>query len=316
MHTSAVHDSLMVPLIVRRCWGLVLVLLSVSSVAFVVLRFTGDPVQMMLPPEETTPEQVTRLRHLLGLDKPVWIQYADFLKNLATGNLGESYRYGTPVTPLVLARVPATLELAGAAIAVAVAVGIPLGVVSAVRKDSALDVFVSSVSFLGIAVPVFWLGPVLILLFAVRVHWLPTSGTGTWQQLVLPAVSLGTYPLAQLARLVRSDVLDVLSEDFVRTARSKGLDERAVLTRHVLRKSALSIVTLVGLNVGVLMGGAIITETIFAWPGIGRLVVQAISFRDFPLAQGAVVYIALMTVVANFLVDLSYGFLDPRVRTT
>ncbi len=306
----------MVPLIVRRCWGLVLVLLSVSSVAFVVLRFTGDPVQMMLPPEETTPEQVTRLRHLLGLDKPVWIQYADFLKNLATGNLGESYRYGTPVTPLVLARVPATLELAGAAIAVAVAVGIPLGVVSAVRKDSALDVFVSSVSFLGIAVPVFWLGPVLILLFAVRVHWLPTSGTGTWQQLVLPAVSLGTYPLAQLARLVRSDVLDVLSEDFVRTARSKGLDERAVLTRHVLRKSALSIVTLVGLNVGVLMGGAIITETIFAWPGIGRLVVQAISFRDFPLAQGAVVYIALMTVVANFLVDLSYGFLDPRVRTT
>ncbi len=249
----------MVPLIVRRCWGLVLVLLSVSSVAFVVLRFTGDPVQMMLPPEETTPEQVTRLRHLLGLDKPVWIQYADFLKNLATGNLGESYRYGTPVTPLVLARVPATLELAGAAIAVAVAVGIPLGVVSAVRKDSALDVFVSSVSFLGIAVPVFWLGPVLILLFAVRVHWLPTSGTGTWQQLVLPAVSLGTYPLAQLARLVRSDVLDVLSEDFVRTARSKGLDERAVLTRHVLRKSALSIVTLVGLNVGVLMGGAIIT---------------------------------------------------------
>jgi len=292
------------------------VLLSVSSVAFAVLRFTGDPVQMMLPPEETTPEQVARLRHLLGLDKPVWVQYADFLRNLATGNLGESYRYGTPVTPLVLARVPATLELAGAAIAVAVAVGIPLGVVSAVRKDSILDVFVSSVSFLGIAVPVFWLGPVLILLCAVRVHWLPTSGIGTWQQLVLPAVSLGTYPLAQLARLVRSDVLDVLSEDFVRTARSKGLDERAVLTRHVLRKSALSIITLVGLNVGVLMGGAIITETIFAWPGIGRLVVQAISFRDFPLAQGAVVYIALITVMANFLVDLSYGLLDPRVRST
>ena len=291
-------------------------LLSVSSVAFAVLRFTGDPVQMMLPPEETTPEQVARLRHLLGLDKPVWVQYADFLRNLATGNLGESYRYGTPVTPLVLARVPATLELAGAAIAVAVAVGIPLGVVSAVRKDSILDVFVSSVSFLGIAVPVFWLGPVLILLCAVRVHWLPTSGIGTWQQLVLPAVSLGTYPLAQLARLVRSDVLDVLSEDFVRTARSKGLDERAVLTRHVLRKSALSIITLVGLNVGVLMGGAIITETIFAWPGIGRLVVQAISFRDFPLAQGAVVYIALITVMANFLVDLSYGLLDPRVRST
>lgn len=306
----------MLPLIVRRCWGLALVLLSVSSVAFAVLRFTGDPVQMMLPPEETTPEQVARLRHLLGLDKPVWVQYADFLRNLATGNLGESYRYGTPVTPLVLARVPATLELAGAAIAVAVAVGIPLGVVSAVRKDSILDVFVSSVSFLGIAVPVFWLGPVLILLCAVRVHWLPTSGIGTWQQLVLPAVSLGTYPLAQLARLVRSDVLDVLSEDFVRTARSKGLDERAVLTRHVLRKSALSIITLVGLNVGVLMGGAIITETIFAWPGIGRLVVQAISFRDFPLAQGAVVYIALITVMANFLVDLSYGLLDPRVRST
>ncbi|HYM68728.1 MAG TPA: ABC transporter permease [bacterium] len=306
----------MLPLIVRRGWGLVLVLLSVSTVAFVVLRFTGDPVQMMLPPEQTTPEQVARLRHLLGLDKPVWVQYADFVGNLATGNLGESYRYAAPVTPLVLARVPATLELAGAAIAVAVAVGVPLGVLSAVRKDSVLDVLVSSASFLGIAVPVFWLGPVLILLFAVRVHWLPTSGIGTWQQLVLPAVSLGTYPLAQLARLVRSEVLDVLSEDFVRTARSKGLGERAVLTRHVLRKASLSIVTLIGLNVGVLMGGAIITETIFAWPGIGRLVVQAISFRDFPLAQGAVVYIALITVTANFLVDLSYGLLDPRVKST
>lgn len=302
-------------MIVRRMWGLVLVLLSVATVAFVVLRLTGDPVQMMLPPEETTPQQVAHLRHLLGLDRPVWVQYGEFLRNLAVGNLGESYRYGLPVTPMVLQRVPATLELAAAAIVFATTLGVPLGILAAVRKDALADVAASTLSFLGIAVPVFWLGPMLIMVFAVRLHWLPTSGIGTWRQLVLPALTLGMYPLAQCARLVRSEMLEVLREDFIRTARSKGVAERTVLVHHALRKASLGIVTLMGLNVGVLMGGAILTETIFAWPGVGRLIVQAISFRDFPLAQGAVVYVALITVVANFLVDLSYGLLDPRVRS-
>jgi peptide/nickel transport system permease protein len=305
----------MAGVLVRRVWGLLMVLLSVSTTAFIVLRLTGDPVQMMLPPEQTTAEQVVRLRHLLGLDRPVWIQYVEFLRNLAVGNLGESYRYGTAVTPLVLTRVPKTLELAGAAIAFAVVAGVPLGILSAVRKDRPLDVTASALSFLGVAMPVFWLGPMLILLFAVRLHWLPTSGFGTWRQLVLPAVALGAYPLAQFTRLVRSEMLDVLGEDFIRTARSKGLNERTVLLRHAFRKASLSVVTVVGLNVGVLMGGAIITETVFAWPGVGRLIVQAISFRDFPLAQGAIIYIALITVLANFLADLSYGLLDPRVRS-
>src|SRR5690349_13084061 len=181
----------MAGVLVRRVWGLLMVLLSVSTTAFIVLRLTGDPVQMMLPPEQTTAEQVVRLRHLLGLDRPVWIQYVEFLRNLAVGNLGESYRYGTAVTPLVLTRVPKTLELAGAAIAFAVVAGVPLGILSAVRKDRPLDVTASALSFLGVAMPVFWLGPMLILLFAVRLHWLPTSGFGTWRQLVLPAVALG-----------------------------------------------------------------------------------------------------------------------------
>ncbi len=306
----------MTRVLVRRFGGLMMVLLSVSTAAFVVLRLTGDHVKMMLPPEQTTAEQVARLRHQLGLDQPVWVQYAQFLRNLATGDLGASYRYGTPVAPLILQRVPATLELAGAAVAFAGLVGVPLGVVSAVRKDGTADVLASGVSFLGVSIPVFWLGPMLILFFAVRLHWLPTSGIGGWRPLVLPAITLGMYPLAQFARLVRSEMLDVLGEDFVRTARSKGLSELAVIVRHVLRKASLSVVTLVGLNVGVLLGGAIITETIFAWPGLGRLIVQAISFRDFPLAEGAVVYISFITVLANFAVDLSYTLLDPRVRST
>ena len=305
----------MANMIVRRLWGLLAVLLGVATVAFVVLRLTGDPVQMMLPPEQTTPEQVAHLRHLLGLDRPVWVQYGEFLRNLALGNLGDSYRYGLPVAPMVLQRIPATLQLAGAAIVFATVLGVPLGILAAVRKDAPADVAASALSFLGIAVPVFWLGPMLIMVFAVRLHWLPTSGIGTWRQLLLPAVTLGMYPLAQCARLVRSEMLEVLREDFVRTARSKGVGERRVLVHHALRKASLGIVTLLGLNVGVLMGGAILTETIFAWPGIGRLIVQAISFRDFPLAQGAVVYVALITVGANFLVDLSYGLLDPRVRS-
>lgn len=291
-----------------------MVLLSVSTAAFIVLRLTGDPVQMMLPPEQTTAEQIVRLRHQLGLDRPVWVQYIRFLGGLASGDLGESYRYGTPVMPLITERIPATLELAGAAVAFAVVVGVPLGVLSAVRKDRAPDVLASGISFLGVSVPVFWLGPMLILFFAVRLHWLPTSGIGGWRPLVMPAITLGMYPLAQLARLVRSEMLDVLGEDFIRTARSKGLSEPGVIVRHALRKASLSIVTLVGLNIGVLLGGAIITETIFAWPGLGRLIVQAISFRDFPLAEGAVVYISFITVLANFAVDLSYAFLDPRVR--
>jgi len=305
----------MARVLVRRVGGLLLVLLSVSTAAFIVLRLTGDPVQMMLPPEQTTPEQVARLRHQLGLDQPVWVQYAQFLRSLASGDLGESFRYGTPVTPLILQRVPATLELTGAAVAFAVLIGVPLGVVSAVRKNSATDVLASGVSFLGVSVPVFWLGPMLILFFAVRLHWLPTSGIGGWRPIILPAITLGMYPLAQFARLVRSEMLDVLGEDFVRTARSKGLSEPAVIVRHALRKASLSIVTVVGLNVGVLLGGAILTETIFAWPGLGRLIVQAISFRDFPLAEGAVVYISLITVLANFVVDLSYAALDPRIRS-
>ena len=305
----------MANMIARRLWGLLAVLLGVATVAFVVLRLTGDPVQMMLPPEQTTPEQVAHLRHLLGLDRPVWVQYGEFLRNLALGNLGDSYRYGLPVAPMVLQRIPATLQLAGAAIVFATVLGVPLGILAAVRKDAPADVAASALSFLGIAVPVFWLGPMLIMVFAVRLHWLPTSGIGTWRQLLLPAVTLGMYPLAQCARLVRSEMLEVLREDFVRTARSKGVGERRVLVHHALRKASLGIVTLLGLNVGVLMGGAILTETIFAWPGIGRLIVQAISFRDFPLAQGAVVYVALITVGANFLVDLSYGLLDPRVRS-
>ena len=299
--------------LLRRLLGAVIVLLGVSTIVFVVLRFTGDPVALLAPPESSQ-EDLEEYRHLLGLDKPVPVQYVEFLTGVLRGDLGTSFRYGEPVSWLVLERLPATMQLAVASIVFALALAVPIGVLAAVRRDSVFDTVASMFAFVGMAIPIFWLGEMLIIVLAVRFGILPTSGYGSWRHLILPMVTLGTYPLAQFTRLVRSEMLEILSQDYVRTARAKGLRESAVLFRHALANAGISLVTLVGINVGVLLGGAIITETIFAWPGLGRLVVQAIEFRDFPLVQGAVIFIALITVLISLVVDLLYGVLDPRTR--
>ena len=299
--------------LIRRLVGAVVVLWGVSTIVFVVLRFTGDPVVVLAPPEASQ-EDLDEYRRLLGLDKPTSQQYVLFLADSVRGDFGTSFRYDEPVLDLVVERLWPTLQLALAAITFAMVLAVPLGVLAAVRRDSVFDTVASMFAFLGMAVPIFWLGQMLIFVFAVRLHLVPTSGYGSWKNLILPMVALGMFPLAQFTRLVRSELLEILQQDFVRTARAKGLREGTVLGRHALTNAGITLITLLGINVGGLIGGAIITETIFAWPGLGRLVIQAIEFRDFPLVQGAVIFIALVTVTITLVIDLLYGVVDPRMR--
>lgn len=301
--------------LLRRLFGAFIVLLGVSTIVFIVLRFTGDPVAMLAPPQSSQAD-LEHYRHLLGLDKSVPVQYVDFLANIARGNLGTSFFYGEPVSKLILERLPATVQLTFASIVFALILAIPLGVLAAVRRDSLFDTVTSIFSFLGMAIPVFWLGEMMIILFAVRLHLLPTSGYGSWKNLILPVVTLGIWPLAQFMRIIRSEMLEILGQDYIRTARAKGLNEGSVLFRHALGNASISLLTMIGINVSALLGGAIITETIFAWPGLGQLVIQAIGYRDFPLVQGAVLFIAFVTVTINLIVDLLYGVVDPRMRLT
>lgn len=301
--------------LLRRLFGAFIVLLGVSTIVFIVLRFTGDPVAMLAPPQSSQAD-LEHYRHLLGLDKSVPVQYVDFLANIARGNLGTSFFYGEPVSKLILERLPATVQLTFASIVFALILAIPLGVLAAVRRDSLFDTITSIFSFLGMAIPVFWLGEMMIILFAVRLHLLPTSGYGSWKNLILPVVTLGIWPLAQFMRIIRSEMLEILGQDYIRTARAKGLNEGSVLFRHALGNASISLLTMIGINVSALLGGAIITETIFAWPGLGQLVIQAIGYRDFPLVQGAVLFIAFVTVTINLIVDLLYGVVDPRMRLT
>lgn len=299
--------------LLRRLLLGLLTILAVASLVFVVLRVTADPVSAILP-SDATEADVAMLRQRLGLDKPLAIQYVEFLRGLAVGDLGDSYRLGVPVLDLLLERLPATLTLVGAAVAIAVVCALPTGVLAAVYRRTFWDTLVNIVSFLGVSVPVFWLGIMMMIIFAVRLHWLPTSGIGTWKHLVLPAVSLAAWPFSQLTRVLRTELLDVLGEDFIRTARAKGLGPIGIYFKHALRPAALPFVTIGGLTLGSLLGGAIVTETVFAWPGMGQLVVQAVSGRDFPLVQAAVVYFSTIYVVINLLVDIAYVILDPRIR--
>jgi peptide/nickel transport system permease protein len=298
--------------VLGRIGGGVVAIWAVATVVFVILRVTSDPASLLLP-LEATQEDIARLKSSLGLDQPLPVQYARFIGGAATGNFGLSFRYQEPAMKLVLERLPATLELASLALLLALVISVPLGILSAVRRDSVFDYVASFLSFLGFAVPVFWLGTMLIILFSVQLRWLPTSGRGGPEQLVLPVLTLATWPLGQFTRLVRSEVLSVLGEDYVRTARAKGLTEWLVLTRHALKNASISLLTLAGIILGALLGGAIITETIFGWPGMGRLAVQSIQNRDFPVIEATVIFMAGIFVVLNLVVDLLYGALDPRV---
>ena len=291
--------------------GLV-VLLSLTAV-FGMMRLGGDPVLLFLP-MDIQAKDVNEIRQRLGFNDPLAVQYSRFMAGALHGDFGESLRYRRDAFGLVLERLPATLLLAGSAIVLTLIVAIPLGVMTAVRRDTLVDHVGTLATVLGQATPGFWLGLMMIYLFAVQLRWLPTGGYGTLAQLIMPSVVLAAFFSARVARLTRSAMLEVLGEEYIKTARAKGLGEGRVIAKHTLRNAAIPIVTLAGLEAGQLLGGAVITETIFAWPGLGRLTVQALLNRDFPVVLAAVFFISLMYTLVNLAVDLLYGWLDPRVR--
>jgi ABC-type dipeptide/oligopeptide/nickel transport system permease component len=299
--------------LVRRLWQSVLVLFGVSVVVFLILHLTGDPAALLLPPDATA-EDIARFRKSMGFDDPVAVQYVRFLKGALRGDFGESLRHGEPAMGLVVERMPATLELAGAALLLALCLAIPAGIISAVKRNTLVDYVSTVVALLGQAMPTFWLGIMLILVFSVRFNWLPSSGRGDLQHLILPAITLGLFTTARITRLTRSGMLEVLGQDYIRTARAKGVSEPPVVWKHALKNASIPIVTIVGIELGTLLGGSVITETIFAWPGVGRLSVQAIFNRDYPVVQAAVFLLASTFVIVNLLVDVVYTYLDPRIR--
>ena len=299
--------------LLRRLWQAVLVLFGVSVVVFLILHLTGDPAALLLPPDASA-EDVVRFRQAMGFDDPVAVQYVRFLKGALRGDFGESVRHGEPAMDLVLERLPATYELAGAGLLLALCLAIPAGIISAVKRNTPIDYFSTVVALMGQAMPTFWLGIMLILVFSVRLNWLPSSGRGDLQHLILPAVTLGLFTTARITRLTRSGMLEVLGQDYIRTARAKGVSEKPVVWKHALKNASIPIVTIVGIELGTLLGGSVITEIIFAWPGVGRLSVQAIFNRDYPVVQAAVFILASTFVFLNFLVDVAYTWLDPRIR--
>jgi ABC-type dipeptide/oligopeptide/nickel transport system permease component len=285
----------------------------VSTVVFVVMRLSGDPVPLLLPPDAPRSE-IFRVRAELGLDRPLPVQYGVFLANVARGDFGRSIHFREPAMRVVWGYLPATLELGLTAFGLAVLVAVPVGLLSAVRRNSLVDHTTMGLALVGQSAPTFFLGILFILLFSLKAGLLPTSGRGGPAHLVLPALTLGAFAMASVARLTRSAVLEVLGADFVRTARAKGLAERVVVVKHTLKNAALPIVTITGLQLGTLLGGAVVTETVFAWPGIGRLAIQSIYNRDYPIVQCVVFLSALVFIVVNFCLDLVYGLLDPRAR--
>jgi peptide/nickel transport system permease protein len=286
---------------------------GVLTIVFFALRLSGDPAVLMLP-VGSTEQQVNEFRHAMGFDRPLPIQYIDFLRRAVTGDFSDSLRFQQPALPLVLERMPATGQLALTALAIAIVFGGLAGFLAATRRGSIFELFAMSGALLGQAMPSFWLGIMLILVFGVVLHWFPTSGQRGPESLVLPAVTLATYSSASIARLFRSSLLEVLGRDYVRTGWAKGLGARQVYLRHAFRNALIPVITMVGLQTGLLLGGSVITETIFSWPGAGRLIVQAIYNKDFPLVQAGVCVLAVMFVTVNFAVDALYAYTDPRIR--
>lgn len=299
--------------LVHRVLQGALTLLAISAIVFLLARLSGDPLHILLSEEATREDYAAAARHW-GLDRPLAEQYLTFLGHALRGDLGRSIRLGRPAVELVLERLPATLQLAGASIAVSLLIAVPVGVLSAVRRDTALDYAGKVLALLGQSMPSFWLGLVLIWVFAVLLGWLPASGRGDWRHFVLPAVALGWYQVAAVMRLVRSAMLDVLDSEYIKLARIKGVAERAVVWKHGLRNAAIPPLTYVGFIVAVLLTGSVVIETVFAWPGIGLLAIDAVRYRDFPLVQTVVLLYAAKFVVINLLVDVLYVYVDPRIR--
>lgn len=289
------------------------VLFLVTLIVFLLVRVTGDPVSLMLP-ENATFEEKESLREALGFNEPLYKQYFTYLGDLVQGNFGESLRYNTDAFSLVLERLPATIELAIASMVIAILISVPLGIWSAIRRNSFIDLFITGGSVLGKAMPNFWLGIMLILFFSVQMGIFPVSGRGGLLHLVLPAIALGTGIAAEMTRLIRSSMLEILGQDFVRTARSKGLKEAIVINTHAFRNALIPVVTIMALQTSTLIGGTLITETVFAWPGMGQLLIQAVNLRDMAVVQAATFLIAVFVIVSNLLADLVYRLLDPRIK--
>jgi peptide/nickel transport system permease protein len=297
----------------RRILQMIPIIVGITLIVFVLLRATGDPVRLLLP-IDASEEQVIRLRESLGLDRPVYEQYALYMRDLLRGDFGTSLRYrNQDAFEIVIERLPATLQLTGAALVVAVLMSLPTGIIAAVYRNRWPDQVATAFSVLGQAMPNFWVGIMLILLFAERLRWLPASGRGGVTSVILPALALGTSLAALLMRLMRSSLLEVLNQDYVRTAKAKGLQALRVLNKHALRNAMLSYITVLGLNFAGLMAGAVVTEQVFAWPGIGLLTVQAIASRDMAVVQTVVIVASLIVMLVNVLVDVCYALIDPRI---
>jgi peptide/nickel transport system permease protein len=299
--------------VITRLGRMVFALWGVSTIVFVVLRLSGDPAVLLLP-QEASVEDIMRLRQDLGLNDPLWQQYLRFLAQAVLGDFGESLRHKEPALHLLASHLWATLELSLAAFCLAVLVAVPAGIVAAVKPNSVYDHVLMTLALIGQSAPTFWIGIMLILAFGLYWRWFPIGGRGTWSHLVLPAMTLGAFAMASIARLTRSAMLEVMRLDYISTARAKGVGEGRVIWKHALKNAAIPVVTITGLQLGTLLGGAVVTETVFSWPGIGRLAIQGIYNRDYPVVQAVVLSAAGFFVVINFIVDLLYTVLDPRIR--
>jgi len=299
--------------LLRRLYQALIVFFVVTLIVFMVLHISGDPVELLMPPD-ATPRDMEEMRRTLGLDKPIMVQYGLFLKNAVQGNLGVSYHHGQPALKLVLERLPASLELVATSILISLVLAVPLGILAATRRGKMLDRLCLLGSLIGISAPPFWIGIAFILIFAVELQWLPSSGRGSWAHLVLPATSLALYRLALFLRLIRAGMLDVMTQDFIRTARAKGVSEKLVIYKHVLKNTLIPFVTIAGMQMGSLLAGAIVTERVFAWPGMGRLFLDSIGVMDFPVIIAWALVIATIFLSINLIVDIIYVWLDPRIR--
>lgn len=301
--------------IMRRTLSSGITLFILSITIFTLVRLTGDPAMLMTEPG-ARPEDLNRIREQWGLNRPWPVQYVSFLQNIFTGELGKSFNYRLPVSELYFQRLPNSLQLALTATVISLLIGVPAGLISAVRVNSWWDNLGKIIALLGLSIPGFWLGLVLILVFAVWLRWLPTSGTGDWRHIIMPAVALGWYFAASMLRLTRSSMLEVLRSEYIKLARLKGLPETLVIAMHAFKNALIPVFTLAGVNLVVLVNAAVIIEVIFAWPGIGRLLFEGIFQRDFPLVQGVVVMAGFMIVGINLIVDILYAYIDPRIRLT
>jgi ABC-type dipeptide/oligopeptide/nickel transport system permease component len=301
--------------LIRQLVQLVVVILGISILVFSILHIIGDPVTLLLP-QNAGKEEYARYKHLMGLDRPVWVQYWKFASGAIGGDFGKSWYGNAPAFKLVVDRMPPTIYLTLAGLGVALLIALPLGVLAALKRHSFVDTLCTLLAVAGQAMPIFWLGIMLIIVFAVRLRLLPASGYGTWQNFVMPAFCLGAFLAPLTMRLVRSGIIEVMSMEFIKTARAKGVAERMVVIKHAFRNACIPVITVLGLQFGQLLGGAFITETVFAWPGVATLTVDSIRNQDFPVVQCAVVLLALIIVIVNAFVDLIVGLIDPRIRAS